>query len=230
MNEHLDDLIESHLRDEQSAEQKAELAELLDSNPDAARAFVAACEMNSAIVSVTTSEAERPHLDGPQPLRLRAIAPWLIATAACFVLVVGQLTPDKGTGETASPRSPKAIAVIINQSDAVFAPSVEPEAAIATAGDFDLLSGAVHLRFASGVDFVLAGKPAGGHPVTTDLKAFNGRLYMTTSASPLRSSLPLSILDDHMGVRVRATRLENRTAAASVMPNSRNKRPISPSI
>ena len=52
----------------------------------------------------------------------------------------------------------------------------------------------------------------------------------TTTAGPVLSFLPFNNLELSIGVNVSATRLENNTAAARVIPNSRNRRPTSPSI
>ncbi|MFT5130634.1 MAG: hypothetical protein ACI8W8_004265 [Rhodothermales bacterium] len=155
MNERFEDLVERHLCDDLSVDEKSELAEFLDSDAGLAHAFVSGCELNSALVSACRDRESLP----PSISTLRrplVLVPWVLAAAACLALIVGQILSSDQPDAPIDPAKPSSLAVLLNQSDARFAYPRAQDTDLG-AGGYELLSGVVHLRFASGVDFVLEG-------------------------------------------------------------------------
>ncbi|MCM8532636.1 MAG: hypothetical protein NE330_15830, partial [Lentisphaeraceae bacterium] len=90
MSDRLDDLIERHLNDELNTDEKGELAELLDSNPDARKKLVNHSEFNSAVTSVLNSQTDLQvdvsTIGLPKRNYVKELTPWVIALAACLLL------------------------------------------------------------------------------------------------------------------------------------------------
>jgi hypothetical protein len=157
MSERLQDLIERHLNDELNDDEKRELAEQLDSNSDARKMLVEHAEFNSAVTTVLKSDSGKgaAPLDFTVPSRKISIVPWLIAAAACLLLVIKSL-PDKKTIETVkAPEDKPLTALLVNEAGAEFANGRSIDDVKFSPGEYILTEGAVHLRFSSGADLVV---------------------------------------------------------------------------
>ncbi|MCM8535951.1 MAG: LamG domain-containing protein [Lentisphaeraceae bacterium] len=162
MSEHLDDLIERHLNDELSTDEKAELAELLDSNPDARKKLVNHSEFNSAVTSVLSSqtdlEIDVSAIGLPQKNFIKEFIPWIIALAACLLLFFK--TPkvkepvNIATKPTPTVEEPLT-AILVNEANAKFANGRSIADVKFSSGKYKLTEGVVHLRFSSGADLVV---------------------------------------------------------------------------
>jgi hypothetical protein len=159
MSERLNELADRHLLDELTADEKRELAELLDSDASAARRFVEAVEFDTSLHSVMgNTEASEPKTS----LRLMSVLPWLLAAAACVVaavLAIRQPEPEAVDSAAvpvpAADRSPAFAAIAVNEANARFADGRVGSDVAFPPGDYQLEAGAIHLRFSSGVDMVL---------------------------------------------------------------------------
>lgn len=159
MSERLEDLIERHLNDELNTEEKSELAEALDSNPAARKMLVNQSEFNSAVTSVLNSETDIdvdiPPLEFPQTNPIKSILPWLIAAAACVMLIFN-LSSEKPKDEIVNKADEEPLtAMLVNEANAKFANGRSIDDVKFAPGSYELTEGAVHLRFSSGADLVV---------------------------------------------------------------------------
>ena len=160
MSERLEDLIERHLNDELSVDEKQELAEALDSNPDARRMLVNQAEFNSAVTSVLKSDTdidvgEVPSVELPKNNPIKIVLPWLIAAAACLMLIMKTLPEEQAIETVNAPEEKALTAILVNEANAKFANDRSIDDVKFSPGNYQLTEGAVHLRFSSGADLVL---------------------------------------------------------------------------
>lgn len=159
MNERLEDLIERHLNDELNADEKTELAEALDSSPEAGKMLVKHAGFNSALSSVLKSQTDIdvniPAPEFPKSSPLKTILPWLIASAACLMLFF-KPGPERPAEKLVETDKEKALtAMLVNEANARFADGRSKDDVKFLPGSYELTEGAVHLRFSSGADLVV---------------------------------------------------------------------------
>lgn len=159
MSDRLEDLIERHLNDELNADEKSELAEALDSNPVARKMLVNHSEFNSAVTSVLNSETDIdvniPPLEFPEKSPIKTLLPWLIAVAACLMLVFKVSPTASKPLVVESVKEKPLTAILVNEANAKFANGRSIDDVKFTPGNYKLTEGAVHLRFSSGADLVV---------------------------------------------------------------------------
>lgn len=160
MNDELLELIDAHRDGGLSPEQHARLKELLTCDPAARRAFVQEQMMEAAFELETPGNLgpvempqaiSRPKFTETQFFRL---LPWVAAAAACLTLLwqARQTLP-----QTPAPKNGESwVALVVDEASAVFQEGQGPEDKIRFgAGDYHLVEGAVHMRFANGADLVM---------------------------------------------------------------------------
>ena len=160
MSERLEDLIERHLNDELSANEKRELVELLDSNPEARRKLVEQAEFNSAITSVLNSDrnieiGDIPFKTASPQKGVKEFIPWIIAIAACLMLVFKIFNSSPKNEIVSTPDKKPLTALLVNEVNAKFANGRSIDDVKFSPGEYELTDGAVHLRFSSGADLVV---------------------------------------------------------------------------
>ncbi|MBI1373593.1 MAG: LamG domain-containing protein [Phycisphaera sp.] len=159
--ERLSQLVERQLRGELSAEEKMELAELLDGSEWAQRRFVELAGFETALTEAHREPTDAFSFEHHKRRQAVAIArrsvPWLVA-AACIAFVLwprpgSDVAPPSGADKPHRPSN--ALAMVVNQVDAQFA---TPRAASDdgfTRGTYELRSGTIHLRFNNSADLVV---------------------------------------------------------------------------
>lgn len=160
MIDRLDDLIERHLNDELSSDEKQELVELLDTNPEARKKLVEQAEFNSAITSVLKSESNIELDDIPlkpsnPEKKIKEFLPWIIAVAACLILALRSLNTSPGVEVVKTSETKPLTALLVNEVNAKFANGRSIDDVKFSPGEYELTDGAVHLRFSSGADLVV---------------------------------------------------------------------------
>ena len=159
MSDKLEDLIERHLNDELNADEKRELAEALDSNPNARKMLVNHAEFNSAVGSVLKSETdadvEIPPLEFPKSNPVKTILPWMIAVAACLMLFFKSTSQSPKPEIVENLKENHLTAILVNEANAKFANGRSIDDVKFSPGSYKLTEGAVHLRFSSGADLVV---------------------------------------------------------------------------
>lgn len=162
MNDYLENLIERHLNDELNSDEKRELAEQLDSNPEARRYLVEHSEFNSAVHSVFKSERNLDiDVDSlvttQEKSSIKAFVPWVIALAAClmfFVKTSGNPQKDETVVNKVQDEKPLT-AILVNEANAKFKNGRNVDDVKFYSGTYSLTEGAVHLRFSNGADLVV---------------------------------------------------------------------------
>ncbi|MCM8539325.1 MAG: FecR domain-containing protein [Lentisphaeraceae bacterium] len=161
MSDGLEDLIERHLNDELSADEKRQLSELLDSDPEARRYLVEHSEFNSAVHSVLKSERNLDLDLGPLSLpeskkSIKAFIPWIITLAACLLLFFKVSSVQKPPVEITKVKDDRALtAILVNEVSAKFENGRTVDDVKFYPGNYKLTEGAVHLRFSTGADLVV---------------------------------------------------------------------------
>ena len=168
-------LINRYVDGQATVEEMDRLNELLRADTKARQVFAAHLNLDSALAEVAAGlPGEKAAVDDIVVLNRDAIfsnAVAYCATAAALVFAVflsvwwwssnGQLgghvaQTAPATDHLTVPQVTVA-AVLIDEAGAVFSQGKGPQGARFEAGDYDLLSGIVHLRFASGAELVLNG-------------------------------------------------------------------------
>lgn len=151
-------LIDGHLRGELSAEEKAELAEMLDTSAAAQRRFVELAEFETVLTEAQGEPCEPLSLEKLERARLLRMglwtAPWLI-TAVCLLVVFWPKTKLP----TAEPtqESPDFLALLVDRADARSSSHDFQRGAELERGTYNLESGLIHLRFQNGADLLVEG-------------------------------------------------------------------------
>jgi ferric-dicitrate binding protein FerR (iron transport regulator) len=156
-----------------------QLGELLRSGPQARRAYREFMSLHSALhwdfVAALSPEVAGDHsLKAPPSVSLQASRlGWMLAFAAGTIVasVVAFLWPrtnvDRAPNEivathqpreatNAAPKTESIVALLVDQVGAEFAEGRSPDGLRIGPGEYELLKGIVHLRFAQGADVVLA--------------------------------------------------------------------------
>jgi hypothetical protein len=163
-----------------TAGEATELSTLLRTKPELRDAYLAYVDTHALLSWEFRSEAEQAtqaaaHV--PQPIvaakvRFATIVPWSLAALAGIVAIAALLRPVErnqvanssvvggGAEQTAvgdASTSDLIAALVVDEAGAEFAPERAPQGVRVGPGDYELLKGVVHLRFAEGADLVLAG-------------------------------------------------------------------------
>ena len=164
----LGQLTEAHLKGELSAEEKAELAELLDRSEEARRRFVQLADFETALTRAHREPWVEASIDDLRSHKLPACGkpkttskllvatqkalPWLIAAASLAIAFL----PRSGEPPADKP-SPPVTALLVNEAESAFAkPRAHGDVGFGP-GAYELREGAIHLRFANGTDLVMEG-------------------------------------------------------------------------
>lgn len=160
----------------------AELSRLLRERPELRDAYLGYVDLHALLAweyRSAADEAAREPAAAPKPLAaasksgLAVIVPWSLAALAMIIAVVALLRPiDNSTvpasshvvGGGSEQTSSGGVsnfnliaALVVDEAGAEFAPERAPQGVRVGPGDYELLKGTVHLRFAEGADVVLAG-------------------------------------------------------------------------
>lgn len=164
-----------------------ELSTLLRARPELRDAYLAYVDTHALLSWEFRSEAEQATqaaARAPQPLASRkfgaaTIVPWSLAGLAMIVAAVALLRPIEPNNENASSsvvgggaeqtaagdgsksqlssKTELIAALVVDEAGAEFAPERSPRGVRVGPGNYELLKGVVHFRFAEGADLVLAG-------------------------------------------------------------------------
>ncbi|MFT5126359.1 MAG: hypothetical protein ACI9TH_003236 [Kiritimatiellia bacterium] len=152
-------LTEGQLKGELTLDQKAELAEMLDSSDAAKERFVELVELETALTEAhqePRSERSVAQLKRAKwtALSVNTLPWWAAAAGLVFVFVyLNQTKPVTDNNVLPSDYT----ALIVNEVDAAFSPPRPLDAQGLETGDYDLQRGSIHLRFNSGADLVIEG-------------------------------------------------------------------------
>jgi len=149
------------------------LGEVLRSSPEARRAYREFMALHSALhwdyvagaAPDATSTASHPSTFTPARVRAGWVAAFLagiaVATAAAVAIVVfwqeRGTNPEKLPAVAKDDKSDSIAALLVDKVDAEFVKERGPVGVRFGPGEYELLSGIVHLRFAQGADMILAG-------------------------------------------------------------------------
>tara|TARA_R110002096_G_scaffold147220_12_gene306951 strand:- start:1922 stop:3445 length:1524 start_codon:yes stop_codon:yes gene_type:complete len=86
----------------------------------------------------------------------KAAAPWIITAAACLIALIAVLREIPTPPPSTTPPSP-VVALLVDEAGAKFREGHDPDAVRFEPGDYQLVSGAIHLRFSNGADLVMEG-------------------------------------------------------------------------
>ena len=146
-----------------TAEDEQRLGELLHTSPEARRAYREFMALHSALhwdyVAAVSPELSPPATVLAPPSRARWMAAFfagaMLATTAAVAVVV--FWPNHPTDPEKPAVSAKSAALLVDQVGAEFAPGRAPDGERLGPGEYELIKGIVHLRFAQGADMILAG-------------------------------------------------------------------------
>ena len=171
----LEFLINRYVDGQATIEEMNRLNELLRADSKARQIFAAHLNLDSALAEIAAGlSGEKAAVDDIIVLNRNAIfsnAVAYCATAAAVLLAVSlgawwwfsnsrQHDHDAQLSPSAEPLAvpqENVAAILIDEAGAVFSQGKGPQGARFEAGDYDLLSGIVHLRFARGAELVLNG-------------------------------------------------------------------------
>ncbi|MCE9603497.1 MAG: FecR domain-containing protein [Planctomycetia bacterium] len=155
----------------------AELSALLRNRPDLQDAYLGYLDTHALLCWEFRNGAEQAVADSTAPSRavaapkskVAAWLPWSMAAAATVVAVAAllrpfelaeaetSLAPPPSTIATNAASSNAIVALLVDEAGAEFAAGRAPQGVRVGPGEYELLKGVVHLRFAEGADLVLAG-------------------------------------------------------------------------
>ena len=149
------------------------LGEMLRTSPEARRAYREFMALHSALhwdYVAGVGQDAMPMMNQPStltPARTRAgwVAAFLagIAVATAAAVAIAVFWPERGTNPEKLPvvakdeKSDSIAALLVDKVDAEFAKERGPVGVRFGPGEYELLGGIVHLRFAQGADMILAG-------------------------------------------------------------------------
>ena len=153
------------------------LGEVLRSSPEARRAYREFMALHSALhwdyvvgaAPDATPTPSQPSTLTPSRTRAGWVAAFLagIAVATAAAVAIAVFWPERGTNSEKSPavakdekkdeKSDSIAALLVDKVDAEFAKERGPVGVRFGPGEYELLGGIVHLRFAQGADMILAG-------------------------------------------------------------------------
>jgi len=166
-------LINRYIDGQATIEEMDRLNELLRADVKARQVFAAHLNLDTALAEIAAGlPGEKAAVEDIVSLNRNAIysnAVAFSATAAALVFAVslgvwwwssngqphGQVTQAVPSTDHLTVPQESFAAVLIDEAGAVFSQGMGPQGARFEAGDYDLLSGIVHLRFASGAELVL---------------------------------------------------------------------------
>jgi len=158
----------------------AELSALLRTKPELRDAYLAYVDTHALLCWEFRNGSDQPTSSAPavsqvapsRKAKLMSWVPWSMAVTATVVAVIALLRPVEsgstassgvvgdGTEQTATGGTAKSnliAALLVDEAGAEFAPALGPQGVRVGPGEYELLKGVVHLRFAEGADLVLAG-------------------------------------------------------------------------
>ncbi|MFT5469020.1 MAG: hypothetical protein ACI8UO_004134 [Verrucomicrobiales bacterium] len=158
-------LTEGQLLGELSAEEKLELAEMLDSSEGSQRRFVELAGFETVLAEVHRAPVAEFSIAKHDRARWLAnaakTAPWLVAAACLVIAFWPRPNLDNDSAPIAAvedrPALSGATALLVNEANATFAPSREPGELAFDRGSYNLLGGMLHLRFSSGAELAIEG-------------------------------------------------------------------------
>ena len=160
-DDRLEQLTEAHFRGVLSDDEKAEFATLLDSSEESRKEFVQLAHFETALTRIYQIESPSTNdlsvFVAKKPWKLTQWAPWLVA-AACLLFAFWPTATDSPLEDivaSSGVSSPGITALLVNQAGAKFSVARAPDDVGFGPGKYELDEGAVHLRFANGVDLVM---------------------------------------------------------------------------
>ena len=160
-DDRLEQLIEAHFRGVLADDEKREFATLLDSSEESRKEFVQLAHLETALATIhkidSSSTNDSSVLIAEKSRKLFQWAPLCVA-AACLLFVFWPNAIDSPPYDNVASggvSSPSITALLVNQAGAKFSVACAPDDVGFGPGEYELDEGAVHLRFANGVDLVM---------------------------------------------------------------------------
>lgn len=160
-DDRLEQLTDAHFRGELSSDEKAEFATLLDSSNESRKDFVQLAHFETALTRIYKIDSSSTNylsvFGAKKPRKLFQWAPWCVA-AACLLLAFRPHAIDSPTETELASSSISSLAItalLVNQAGAKFSVARAPDDVEFGPGKYELDEGAIHLRFANGVDLVM---------------------------------------------------------------------------